>query len=321
MTGSIRDWHGVKVMVTGGAGFLGQHLVRLLAARGAAVVVPRRAEFDLTRSDAAERCLDVHRPRVVIHGAAFYGGIWMNQLHPGRIFYENLVMGAHVMEASRLVGVETFVGIGTACSYPGQLEGDLAEAQLWDGACHESVVTYGLTKKVMAIQGAAYRKEYGLRSIHLILTNLYGPGDTFDPRRAHVASALIKKFVGAKLDGESEVEVWGTGTPIREFLYVTDAAEAIVRATERYDSSEPLNVGTGHGTSIRELAELIRTLSGATAAIRWNAAKPDGVARKVLDVTRMRRELAWEPPTPLREGLARTIEWYAANRAEADLRE
>lgn len=316
-----RDWTREKVLVTGGSGFLGRHVVARLEALGAAVVAPRKAEFDLTTERDASRCMSAHRPTMVIHGAAFYGGIWINQLHPGRIFYENLVMGAHVMEAARVAGVSKFVGIGTACSYPGYLEGDLAEDRLWDGPCHETVVNYGLTKKMMAVQGWAYRREYGFHAIHLILTNLYGPGDTFHIRRAHVASALVRKFVEADQRGDREVEVWGTGAPVREFLYVEDCAEAIVRAADVYDESAPINVGTGIGTSIRELAETIRDVVGAKVALRWNPDKPDGQARKVLDVSRMREALGWVPPTALHEGLRKTIAWYVANKEEADKRE
>jgi len=232
-------------MVTGGSGFLGRHIVQALEQRNAEVFVPRSKEHNLVCFEAARRCMEEFRPQIVIHAAAFYGGIWINQLYPGRIFYENLVMGAHTMEAARLAEVQKFVGIGTACSYPGYLEGLLKEENLWDGIPHETVVNYGLTKKMMAIQGWAYRKQYGLSSIHLILTNLYGPWDTFNPERSHVAAALIRKFVEAKQGGRPQVEVWGTGRPVREFLYVQDCAEAIVRAAESYDDPEPLNICCG----------------------------------------------------------------------------
>lgn len=313
-------WQGKRVVVTGGSGFLGRHVVELLAGNGAEVFVPRSRDYDLIFFDRAQQCMETFRPHTVIHLAAFYGGIWINQLYPGRIFYENLVMGAHVMEAARLVGVEKFVGIGTACSYPGYLDGYLKEDNLWDGVPHETVVNYGLTKKMMAIQGWAYKKQYGLNAAHLILTNLYGPWDTFDPDRSHVAAALIRKFVEAKHEGKPQVEVWGTGKPVREFLYVEDCAEAIVRAAEVYDDVSPLNIGCGQGTSIRELVDLVRELSGFDGQVVWNADKPDGQMVKVLDTTKMERVLQWSPPTSLREGLRKTIDWYVANKATADMR-
>ncbi len=320
MTSANSFWQNKRVLVTGGAGFLGSHLVDRLRPLGCEVIVPRKREYDFTRLEAAQACFTRHRPQMVIHCAAYYGGIWINQLYPGRIFYENLVMGANLMEAARQAGVEKYVQIGTACSYPGYLENELAEKDLWQGLPHETVVNYGMTKKILAIQGLAYRKQYGFHSIHLILTNLYGPRDTFHPDRSHVVAALIRKFVEARQAGAPEVEVWGTGRPIREFLYVEDCAEGILRAAERYDDTEPLNLGTGVGTSIRELAETMQEVSGYTGAIRWNTAKPDGQAKKILDVTRMRAALQWQPPTPLREGLARTVAWYTANKAEADQR-
>ncbi|MBI2914236.1 MAG: NAD-dependent epimerase/dehydratase family protein [Chloroflexi bacterium] len=313
-------WQDKRVMVTGGAGFLGRHIVGLLGERGAEVFVPRSREYNLVQFDDALRCLEAFRPQVVIHSAAFYGGIWINQLYPGRIFYENLVMGAHVMEAARLCDVEKFVAIGTACSYPGYLEGLLKEENLWDGIPHETVVNYGLTKKMMAIQGWAYSKQYGLDSIHLILTNLYGPWDTFNPERSHVVAALIRKFVEARVAGASEVEVWGSGRPVREFLYVEDCAEGILRAGELYDDLTPLNICRGEGTSIRELAELVRDTVGFRGEIVWNADKPDGQMMKVLDASRMKQALGWSPPTSLAEGLRQTVDWYAAEKLVADLR-
>jgi GDP-L-fucose synthase len=229
-------------------------------------------------------------------------------------------MGANVMEAARQSQVEKFVGIGTACSYPGYLEGELREDCLWDGPPHETVINYGLTKKMMAVQGWAYKKQFGFRSIHLILTNLYGPRDTFHPDRAHVVSALIRKFIEARMKNAPEVEVWGTGTPIREFLYVDDCAEGILRAAELYEDTAPLNIGCGRGTPIRELVSLIQEISGFEGPLRWNTSKPDGQMKKVLDVSRMKSILRWEPPTDLRAGLKKTIDWYTAHKAEADLR-
>jgi GDP-L-fucose synthase len=224
------------------------------------------------------------------------------------------------MEAARQHDVEKFVQIGTACSYPGYLENELAEKDLWNGLPHETVVNYGMTKKILAIQALAYKKQYGLNSIHLILTNLYGPRDTFHPDRSHVVAALIRKFVEAKQSGAPEVEVWGTGQPIREFLYVDDCAAAILLAAERYEELEPMNIGTGVGTSIRELAESITQVTGYPGAIRWNTSKPDGQMKKILEVSKMRRVLNWQPPTSLRAGLEKTIAWYVANKDEADNR-
>ena len=225
-----------------------------------------------------------------------------------------------LMEAARLCNVEKFVGIGTACSYPGYLEGLLKEENLWDGIPHETVVNYGLTKKMMAIQGWAYKKQYGMNSIHLILTNLYGPWDTFNPERSHVAAALIRKFVEARQTAATEVEVWGSGRPVREFLYVEDCAEAILRAAEMYDDLTPLNICRGEGTSIRELAEQVKETVGFKGDIVWNPDKPDGQMMKVLDATRMKQVLGWSPPTSLAEGLRKAVDWYAAEKAVADLR-
>lgn len=313
-------WTGKRVVVTGGAGFLGSHIVERLQEYGAEVFVPRKKEYNLIRLEDALRCFQAFKPHVVIHGAANYGGIWYNQLYPGTVFYENLVMGANVMEAARQTRVEKFVGIGTACSYPGYLEGELREENLWDGPPHETVINYGLTKKMMAIQGLAYQKQFGFDSTHLILTNLYGPRDTFHPDRSHVVSALIRKFVEAKLEGKPEVEIWGTGKPIREFLYVKDCAEAVVRAAEICQDVMPLNIGCGRGTSIRELVTLIQEITGFQRKLCWNSAKPDGQLKKVLDVSRMEQILNWKPPTDLRTGLRETIEWYRTHKEQADQR-
>ncbi|HTC94573.1 MAG TPA: GDP-L-fucose synthase [Terriglobales bacterium] len=313
-------WQGKKVLVTGGSGFLGSHIVEGLAQREAAVVVPRSKEYNLVSMSEVMRCFEAHRPEMVIHSAAYYGGIGFNQAYPAKIYYENLVMGANAMEAARRCSVQKFVAIGTACSYPGYLEGELKEDNLWDGPPHETVINYGLTKKMMAVQGWAYKKQYGFDAIHLILTNLYGPRDTFQIERSHVVSALIKKFVEAQQSRKEEVEVWGTGKPIREFLYVEDCAEAIILAAERYSDTLPLNIGCGKGTSIRELVSSIREVTGYGGRLAWNTSKPDGQMKKILNVDRMKKVLEWEPPTDLLSGLRKTIEWYAANKEQADLR-
>ncbi len=311
-------WTNKRVVVTGGAGFLGSFVVDKLRTAGAQVFVPRKRDFNFVHLSDAQRCFQEQKPEVVIHAAAYYGGIWINQVHPGKIYFENLIMGANVIEAARLANVQKFVGIGTACSYPGYLEGELKEENLWDGPLHDSVRNYGLTKKMMAVQCWAYRKQYDFNGIHLILTNLYGPGDSYNPERSHVAAALVRKFVEGKLQNSPTVEVWGTGKPIREFLYVEDCAEAIVRAAEKYDDVTPLNIGTGVGTSIKELAETTMSATGYEGEIVWNSDKPDGQFKKILDVSRMAEALDWQAPTDLHSGLVRTVQWYLQNKEEAD---
>ncbi len=317
---SAEFWRNRRVTVTGGVGFLGRHIVELLRKQGCEAQIPRKAEYDFTDLSRAKAWFRDHPSDMVIHCAAYYGGIWINQLYPARIYYENLVMGANVMEAAHECGVAKVVNIGTACSYPGAIEGELHEADLWNGPCHESVMCYGLTKRMLTIQGYAYRKQYNLDSIHLILTNLYGPHDCYNADRSHVVAALIRKWVEACQAQAPSVEVWGTGRPIREFLYVEDCAEAIVRAAECYSKPEPLNIGTGIGTSIRELAETIHSITGFKGALDWQSDKPDGQYKKVLDISSMRRELNWEPPTSLRAGLEKTISWYRENKEAADAR-
>lgn len=312
-------WSNKRVTVTGGAGFLGSHVVRRLESMGAQVYVPRQRDYNLTSLDACLTCLMEHPCDVLIHAAAYYGGIGINVTEPATLYYRNLVMGANIFEAARLAKVGKLVAIGTACSYPGYLEGHLKEDDLWSGPCHASVVNYGLTKKMLAVQGVAYKKQYGLDSIHLILTNLYGPGDSYNPDRSHVVAALVRKWVEADMAKAPSVEVWGTGKPVREFIYVEDCADAIVLAAERYnDVQKPLNIGTGIGTSIKELAETVHSVSGFQGKITWNTDKPDGALLKVLDVTRMKSVLEWAPPTSLRDGLSKTIAWYRANKAQAD---
>jgi len=313
------DLQGKLVLVTGGCGFLGKQIVQRLWARKASTYVPRSAEFDLVDFHQTMKMMETWKPDIVIHCAAFYGGIWINKLYPGDIYFKNLMMGANVIEASRKADVKKFVGVGTACSYPAHLDWDrdYKESDLWNGICHESVRCYGMVKKMMAIQCEAYKKQWGFNGIHLLLANLYGEDDSYNPERSHVVAALIRKFVEAKMNGEKEVEVWGSGRPVREFLYVGDAAEAIVRATEAYDDVQPLNIGTGVGTSIKELVDKVSAIVGFEGEVRWNSSKPDGQMRKVFDVSRMKETLKWEPETSLVEGLGRTITWFRKNYDEA----
>jgi GDP-L-fucose synthase len=307
------EWQGKRVLITGGAGFLGRHLVAAFRAAGAEVVAPRRRQYDLVRADACAAMLRQHPIDAIVHSAALYGGIWFNRVRPAEIFHHNLIMGVQLMEAARVAGVRRFIQIGTACSYPGDLDGDLREDDLWAGPCHPSVECYGLTKRILEVQGRVYHAEHGLEVAHLILTNLYGPWDCFEPERSHVVAALIRKVVEAADAGGPVLEGWGTGTPVREFLHVEDAAEAIVRAGAVCRDGRPVNIGTGVGTSIRELMDLLCELAGFCGRVVWDPSKPDGAARKVLDVTRMQRLLDWTPPTTLRDGLAQTIAWYRSH--------
>ena len=317
-------WKGKKVLITGGSGFVGTHIVNKLkqgCSGGLEIQIPRSKDYNLIKYEDAVKCMQDFQPDIVIHLAAFYGGIWINKLEPGRIYFENLVMGANVFEAARLSQVKKLVAIGTACAYPGEVTGHLKESQIWDGPCHESVENYGPVKKMMLLQGRSYKKQYDFNSIHLILTNLYGPGDTYHPDRSHVVAALIRKFVEAKQNNADHVDLWGTGNPVREFLYVGDCAEAIIRAAESYnDCKEALNIGTGVGTSIKELAETIQKITQFSGELRWDTNKPDGAMLKVLDVNKMKTALSWVPEHSLYQGLEKTINWYSENKEEADKR-
>lgn len=307
---------GKRVMVTGGSGFLGRIIVKKLEKKGANVFVPRSKHYNLVDYKSVMRCFRYTMPNIVIHSAAFYGGIWINQMYPARIYFKNLVMGANVVEMCRHWDVEKLIVVGTGCAYP-DIEGPFKEEQFWEGLCHESVRSYGMTKKMLLIQQEAYKKQYGLDSIHLILTNLYGEWDSYNPDRSHVVAALIRKFVEAKMNKSDTVEVWGSGKPIREFLYVGDAAEGIVRATEKYDDPSPMNIGTGIGTSIKELVDLIIEQTGFKGKLVWNAEKPDGQIVKCFNVEKMKKKLGWEPETLLKKGLASTIKWFETNYGEA----
>jgi GDP-L-fucose synthase len=306
-----------RVLVTGGGGFLGKVIVRKLEERGAIPITFRKTEFDLRDWEAVQVLFDSTEPDLVIHSAALYGGILINKTMPSKIYFENMLMGTHVIEASARHRVQKFVGVGTACSYPGYLEGPLNEDHLWDGPCHESVRCYGAVKKMMQIQCEAHFKERGFNGSHVLLANLYGKGDSYNTDRSHVVAALLRKFVEAKQKGDQQVVIWGSGKPIREFLYVEDAAEGILRVAESYESCAPINIGTGIGTSISELVETIKQAVEFDGNLTWDISKPDGASAKVFDVSKMLRELNWHPETPLAEGVEITAKWLAQNYEDA----
>jgi len=304
-------WAGRRVMVTGGGGFLGTAVVARLRASGATeIFVPRSADYNLITAEGIARALADGRPALVIHLAAVVGGIGANRENPGRFFYKNAVMGIQLMEQSRLAGVQKFVQIGTVCSYPKFTPVPFREDDLWNGYPEETNAPYGLAKKMLLVQGHAYREQYGFNVIHLIPVNLYGPGDNFDPASSHVIPALIKKCVDAIERGEDQIEVWGTGAASREFLYVDDAAEGIVLAAEKYDAAEPVNLGTGQEITIRDLVALITGQTAFEGEVRWDPTKPDGQPRRGLDTTRARERFGFVAGTSLELGLKKTVEWY-----------
>ena len=308
-------WNGRRVMVTGGGGFLGTAVVERLREAGTAeIFVPRSREYDLRTPDGIDRALADGRPDLVIHLAAVVGGIGANRENPGRFFYENAVMGIELMERSRHAGVEKFVQIGTVCAYPKFTPVPFREDDIWNGYPEETNAPYGLAKKMLLVQGQAYRQQYGFDVIHLIPVNLYGPGDNFDPSSSHVIPALIKKCVDAREAGFDRIEVWGTGAASREFLYVGDAAEGIVLGAERYDGAEPVNLGVGREITIRDLVELIVRLTRFTGEIRWDPSKPDGQPRRALDTSRARERFGFVATTDFEDGLRRTIDWYERSR-------
>lgn len=308
-------WRGRRVMVTGGGGFLGTRVLKRLEDAGATdVFVPRSRDYDLRTAEAVDRALADGQPDLVIHLAAVVGGIGANRKNPGRFFYDNAVMGIELMERSRRAGVGKFVQIGTVCSYPALTPVPFREDDLWNGYPEETNAPYGVAKKMLLVQGQAYRQQYGFDVIHLIPVNLYGPGDNFDPATSHVIPALIKKCIDARDAGADQVEVWGTGSASREFLYVDDAAEGIVLASERYDGADPVNLGVGREIVIRELVELIANLTQFRGEIRWDTSKPDGQRRRMLDTSRARELFGFEAKTAFEEGLWRTVQWYSAKR-------
>ena len=300
-----------RIVVTGGAGFLGKHLLNRLAKTGCRQVsAPTHKEYDLTRIDSIENLFQEKRPEVLIHMAAVVGGIGANRENPGRYFYENAIMGIQLIEAARRFGIEKTVVLGTICAYPKFTPVPFREETLWDGYPEETNAPYGLAKKMMLVQCQAYREQYAMNAIYLLPVNLYGPGDNFDLESSHVIPALVRKCVEAVRAGSKEIVLWGDGSPTREFLYVEDAVEGIFLATESYNKSDPVNLGSGVEISIRDLSTKIAELTGFTGKIVWNTSKPNGQPRRCLDVTRAEREFSFKAATPFDEGLRKTIDWY-----------
>ena len=305
-------WHNKRVTVSGGNGFLGSVVVRRLGDAGCAeVYAPHSGEYDLREKEQALRLFKEKRPEIFIHLAAVVGGIGSNRANPGRFFYDNAAMGLNVIEAARIVGIGKFVCAGTICSYPKFTPVPFREADLWNGYPEETNAPYGLAKKMLLVQLQAYREQYGMNGIFLTPVNLYGPGDNFDLESSHVIPGLIRKMWEGKHSGAKEVTAWGTGKATREFLYVEDAAEAIVVAAEKYEKAGPVNLGSGYEILVQELAELIKSLTGFEGVIRWDASKPDGQPRRCLDTTLAMAEFGWSAKMRLREGLKKTIDWYA----------
>lgn len=305
-------WQNKRVLVTGGAGFLGSHLVaEIEKLEPREIRVTRSKTHDLRDPDVCAKV--VKNIDIVIHLAANVGGIGYNQEYPGTLFYDNLAMGVHLMEEARKADVEKFVALGTICAYPKYTQVPFKEDDLWMGYPEETNAPYGLAKKMLLVQGQAYRQQYDFNTIYLLPVNLYGPGDNFDPQSSHVIPALVRKFVNARENNEPEVEIWGTGTPTREFLYVEDAVRAIILATENYDDPEPVNLGASFEISIKELAELISKLTNYQGKIVFNTDKPDGQPRRKLDVSRAKKEFGFEAEVKFEEGLKKTIEWYETN--------
>ena len=301
--------------MTGGAGFLGRFVIeRLNANKDVEVFVPRSHQYNLIEKDDIVRLLHDTEPDLVIHLAAVVGGIGHNQKNPGKFFYDNLMMGAQLIEQSRLHGVKKFVATGTVCAYPKFTPVPFKEDEIWNGYPEETNAPYGVAKKALLVQLQSYRQEYGFNGIFLLPVNLYGPRDNFDLQSSHVIPAMIRKFVEARQRGDREVVLWGDGSPTREFLYVEDAADGIVLAAERYEKEEPVNLGRGEEISIRDLANLIRAKTGFEGAIVWDASRPNGQPRRMLDISRAATEFAFRAGTSFDEGLQKTISWYVNDR-------
>ena len=307
-------WKNKRVAVTGGAGFLGSHLIEQLKQKGCTnIFVPLIEDYNLVEKDSVVKMYKDSKPDVVIHLAAIVGGICANMANPGRYFYDNLMMGVQLIEQGRQFGIEKFVAIGTICAYPKFAPIPFREEDLWNGYPEETNAPYGLAKKMMLVQSQSYRQQYGFNSIFLLLVNLYGPRDNFDLISSHVIPALIRKCIEAKKTGKNEIVVWGTGNASREFLYVEDAAEGILLAAEKYNKSEPVNLGAGFEIKIKDLVNLIAELSGFKGNIVWDTSKPDGQPRRMLDVSRAKKEFGFTAKTNFEKGLKRTIEWYEDN--------
>jgi GDP-L-fucose synthase len=309
-------WRGKRVVVTGGSGFLGSFVVDRLRARGAdEIIIPRSREYDLVDGAAVRRLIADSKPDIVLHLAARVGGIGANREHPGDFFYANLMMGVQLMHEAWAAGVQKFVTVGTVCSYPKFTPLPFKEEDLWGGYPEETNAPYGLAKKMLLVQGQAYRQQYGFNAVYLLPVNLYGPGDNFDPASSHVIPALIRKCLEARDAGAAEIVAWGDGSPTREFVYVEDTAEGIVLAAERYNSDEPVNLGSSYEISIRELTELIARLTGFQGQISWDTSQPNGQPRRKLDVSRARERFGFAAATRFEDGLRKTIDWYEGLRA------
>jgi GDP-L-fucose synthase len=306
-----------RVLVTGGSGFLGKQLLSVLSERGYQnVVAPRHAEYDLTRADQVAACMRDLRPDAIVHLAAVVGGIGANRARPGEFFYQNLIMGTELMEQARLAGVQKLVAIGTICAYPKFTPVPFREDDLWAGYPEETNAPYGLAKKMLLVQAQAYRQQYGFNGVYLLPTNLYGPGDNFDPQTSHVIPALIRKCIEAVDSGDHSITVWGTGEPTREFLFARDCAEGIVAALERYDGAEPVNLGSGEEIRIGDLVRLIAEVTGFEGELHFDPSQPDGQPRRKVDVSRARAEFGWYSTTTFRDGLRATVDWYRGTRAQ-----
>ncbi len=309
------NWAEKKICVTGGAGFLGTHLIRELRSKGAQdIFIPKIEDYDLVDSNAIRRMLTDSDPDAIIHLAAHVGGIGANQEKPAEFFYDNLMMGVQLLHQAYEHGVEKFVAIGTVCAYPKFTPVPFSEDDLWIGYPEETNAPYGLAKKMLLVQSQAYRDQYGYNSIFLLPVNLYGPGDNFNPRSSHVIPALIRKCVEAKEAGEDHIVVWGDGSPTREFIYVTDAARGIALATEKYNESLPVNLGSGFEISIKDLAEKIARMTGFEGDLVWDTSKPNGQPRRALDTSRAKEKFGFEARVDFDEGLQKTIEWYLEHR-------